>query len=138
MAGEAAKKYDLNAKAIEFQAKQYQELYKEQNLSAEAATELAIRNQRMNKGLAKLSSNWNKYKKALDKNNRGTMEYAESAVELTEIIGELIGAGEDFELPPSFFEAPENMALIEKAAKGDINAINALGVAAAKAEIGMM
>ena len=138
MAGEAAKNYGLNADAIEFQAAQYQELYKEQNLSAEAATELAIRNQRMNKGLEKLVKNWDKYKKALDKNNEGTVEYAENAAELTDIIGELVGAGKDFELPPSFFESADNMELIEKAAQGDIKAINVLGIAVAKAGIEMM
>ena len=138
MAGEAAENYGLNADAIEFQAAQYQELYAEQNLSVEAATELAIRNQRMNKGLEKLVKNWDNYKKALDKNNKGTAEYAENAAELTDIIGELVGAGEDFELPPSFFDSADNMELIEKAAKGDIKAINALGVAVAKAGIEMI
>jgi hypothetical protein len=42
------------------------------------------------------------------------------------------------ELPDSFFDSETNLALIEKAMKGDINAINQLGAAVASETVKML
>jgi hypothetical protein len=93
-------------------------------LSEKAAAKLAIENQRMNKGVASLSENWGDWKKELSKSDKTTTDYAKAAAALTSTIADLVGASEDLELSPEFLEAPENLALIEKAAQGDIDAIN--------------
>ena len=67
--GEAAEKYDLDAKTLEIQAKEIREAQKDLNgeyeLTAEQAAALAIQNQRLNKGLSNLVDNWKDWKKVL-------------------------------------------------------------------------
>jgi hypothetical protein len=65
--GEAAEKYSLNAEEVKTQAALMADEF---NLSAEAAAELAIQNQRMNEGVAALSENWKDWKKTLTTVNK--------------------------------------------------------------------
>lgn len=132
--GEAAEKYGFEAENLEAQAKRLAKAY---DLSAEEAARLAVKNQRMNKGVKTLTDNWKDWKKVLNKTDKLTTDYADAVVDVTAAIADLVGASEDLELPDEFFN-DENMKLIEKAAKGDINAINQLGAAVATTTVEAM
>jgi hypothetical protein len=134
MLGEAAEKYGFEAKELEVQAKQ---LAKEYNLDAEAAAKLAVQNQRMNKGIITLAENWKDWSKALKSSDKTTLDWAKAAVECTAAIADLVGASEDLELPEDFFNT-DNMALLEAAMNGDIDAINRLGAAVASEQVKLL
>ena len=135
MLGEAADKYGFSAEEMEVQAKQMAKAY---GISEKAAAKLAVENQRMNKGVSSLAENWGDWKKELSKSDKTTTDYAKAAAALTSTIADLVGASEDLELSPEFLEAPETLEMIEKAAEGDIDAINALGVAVAAESVKLM
>lgn len=121
--GEASEKYGFDAEVLEAQAKR---LGKEYKLNAEEAAKLAVKNQRMNKGVSSLVDNWKDWKKQLSATDKLTEDYAKAVADCTAAIADLVGASSDLELPDKFFNT-ENMALLERAVQGDINAINALG-----------
>ena len=121
--GEAAEKYDLEVEVLEAQADRLADTY---GISAEAATNMAVKNQRMNKGVSSLVDNWKDWKKQLSATDKLTEDYAKTIVDCTKAIADLVGASSDLELPDKFFNT-ENMALLERAVQGDIDAINALG-----------
>lgn len=121
--GEAAEKYNLEAEVLEAQADRLADTY---DISAEAAANMAVKNQRMNKGVSSLVDNWKDWKKQLSATDKLTEDYAKAVVDCTKAIADLVGASSDLELPDKFFNT-KNMALLEQAVKGDIDAINALG-----------
>lgn len=129
--GEASEKYGFDAEVLEAQAKRLGKAY---DLSAEEAAKLAIKNQRMNKGVSSLVDNWSDWKKQLKSSNKLTEDYSEAIVDCTAAIADLVGASEDLELPDEFFN-DENMKLIEQAMKGDTKAINQLGAEVAKTTV---
>lgn len=135
-----SEKYGLDAEVVTQQAKEIQKAY---DLTENQAKKLAIENARVEKGVESLDKSWTEWNKTLskaktDKATKTTSQYAEAIKETTKAIGNLVGAVGDFELPDSFFESKENMALIGKAAKGDIEAIDALGFAVANSQIDTM
>lgn len=115
---------------------QTQNIASEFNLSAKAAAKLAVENQRMNKGVAALTENWQDWKNTLKTADKTSTDYAKAMGELTQVVRDLTGAGDDFVMTSEFLE--ENMELIEQAANGDEKAINMLGVATAKATVSAM
>lgn len=125
--GEASSKYGLDSEALETQARQIKKLNPELNLSAEQAARLAVNNQRMNKGVKALNENFKDWKKTLTSADKASMDYAEALTNVENVIGDLIGAAEDFTLPDGFIDLPGVMDLIQKAATGDELAINQLG-----------
>ena len=127
--GQASETYDLDADVLEVQAEQLAEQY---DLTAEAAANCAIQNQRMNQGVTKLADNWEDWKKVLTGTDKDTEDYAKAVVETEDALRDLIGVSEDFDFSKEFLESAENLELIGEAAEGDIDAINELGVAAAE------
>lgn len=125
--GESADKYNLDPEAIEAQARSIRTLNKEMGLSAEQAARMAIANQRMNKGINTLSDSLEDWKETLKTAKKGDVDWAKTIGEVEAAVKDLIGATDDFELPDDFLDAPENMKLLEKAADGDLHAINQLG-----------
>ena len=125
--GESADKYDLDPEAVEAQARTIRALNKEMGLSAEQASRMAIANQRMNKGINTLSDSLENWKETLKTAKKGDTDWAKTIGEVEAAVKDLIGATDDFELPDDFLDAPENMKLLEKAADGDLHAINQLG-----------
>ena len=125
--GESADKYDLDPEAVEAQARTIRALNKEMRLSAEQAARMAIANQRMNKGINTLSDSLENWKETLKTAKKGDTDWAKIISEVEAAVKDLIGATDDFELPDDFLDAPENMKLLEKAADGDLRAINQLG-----------
>ena len=128
---EGAAEYGLEVEVLTAQSKRMAKAY---GLTAEEAAELAIKNQRMNKGISSLVNNWKDWKKQLSASNKLTQDYAEAVVDCTAAIADLVGASEDLELPDEFFNA-ENMALVERAMQGDVNAVNQLGAAVAETTV---
>lgn len=130
MIGEASKKYGINADAAEIQSKQLASTYK---LEAKAAANLAIRNARMNKGVASLVSNWKDWKKTLTVGKKTSLDYAKAVSEVTNTIQDLVGATTDLELPTDFFDNADNLKLLDKAMAGDAKSIELLGTKTAEA-----
>lgn len=130
--GEASEKYGLDANTVELQAKALQSVNKDMNLSAEAAAHLAIANQRMNKGIDALSDNLEDWTKKLKKATKGSMDYAEIAVEVEGALKDLLGLTDNFVIPDDFLDSADNLELLKKAADGDQVAINKLGVSIIK------
>ena len=142
MLGEAAEKYDLNMDELNVQTQQLQAeftaLGDEYKLTSKEAANLAIQNQRMNKGVTSLVDNWEDWSKALKTNKKTSQDWAKAAAACTKTIADLIGASEDLELPADFFESTDNLALLEKAAQGDAKAIDLLGISVAQSQVSMM
>ena len=128
--GEAAEKYGLNAESLEAQAR---EIADAEGVTAEQAATMAIANQRLNKGISKLNKSWKDWKKTLTSTDRTSQDYADTLVELSDSVGDIVGWYKDLNLNSKFVE--KNMDLIEKAANGDTTAILELGAAVAQAEI---
>ena len=135
-AGELAKKYDLDAKVLETQAKLLKKNSKELELTEEQAVELAAANQRMNKGIATLNKNWKDWNKTLNTAEDTSMDYAEAMMGLREALVEITGALDDSAIPIEFFDknttaGAEHLDWMARAAEGDVQAINLLGNAVA-------
>ena len=128
---EGAAEYGLEVEVLTAQSKRLAKAY---DLTAEEAAELAVKNQRMNKGISSLVDNWKDWKKQLSASNKLTQDYAEAVVDCTAAIADLVGASKDLELPDEFFNA-ENIALIERAMQGDVDAVNKLGAAVAETTV---
>lgn len=126
--GEAAEKYGLNANVLESQARSIQALNNDMELNAETAAQMAIANQRMNKGIDTLSDNFEDWTKKLKTATRGSMDYAEVAAEVEGALKDLLGLSDNFELPEGFLDSEENLKLLEEAANGSQLAINKLGI----------
>ncbi len=126
--GEAAEKYGLDANVLESQARSIQALNNDMELNAETAAQMAIANQRMNKGIDTLSSNFEDWTKKLKTATRGSMDYAEVAAEVEGALKDLLGLSDNFELPEGFLDSKENLKLLEEAANGSQLAINKLGI----------
>lgn len=126
--GEAAEKYGLNANVLESQARSIQALNNDMELNAETAAQMAIANQRMNKGIDTLSNNFEDWTKKLRTATRGSMDYAEVAAEVEGALKDLLGLSDNFELPEGFLDSKENLKLLEEAANGSQLAINKLGI----------
>lgn len=126
--GEAAEKYGLDANVLESQVRSIQALNNDMELNAETAARMAIANQRMNKGIDTLSSNFEDWTKKLKTATRGSMDYAEVAAEVEGALKDLLGLSDNFELPEGFLDSKENLKLLEEAANGSQLAINKLGI----------
>lgn len=126
--GEAAEKYGLNANVLESQARSIQALNNDMELNAETAAQMAIANQRMNKGIDTLSNNFEDWTKKLKTATRGSMDYAEVAAEVEGALKDLLGLSDNFELPEGFLDSKANLKLLEEAANGSQLAINKLGI----------
>ena len=140
---DAKANYDLDPELIEEQSKQLMSLYKVEGLTEKETVKLAIENQRMNKGVEDLIDNWEDWNKELkagqlDKNKKGTAQYAKTINDLTKTIADLTGASANLELPDEFFDSEDNLKLIEQAANGSEQAINELGVAVGRAQVELM
>lgn len=131
--GEAAEKYDLSAESLEAQAKEIMIANGWSEEYAETAAILAVQNQRMNKGLTKLVNGWKDWKKTLSSTNKTSQDYADTLIELSDAVGDLVGWYEDLSLSSEFVE--ENMGLIEEASSGNVDAIIRLGAAVASYEV---
>ena len=133
-ASEAAKAYQLNAELIKTQAK---EIAKAGDVSLQSATRIAIANQRMNRGVKNLSSNWEKWGKAIKGSDHTLGDYNEALEGMRDALADLTGTINKASIPQDFFnnktkEGRKHLALMGEAAKGSQKAINMLGISLAK------
>lgn len=128
--GELSEKYGLEANNVETQAKL---IAKEYNISAEAAANLAIKNQRMNKGVLALNENFKTWNKTLIEADHKSTDYADALNQANTALADLTGALDATTIPLDFLDdttksGAKHLKLLEKAAEGDADAINELGV----------
>ena len=131
-AGELADKYDLDADALEVQAKYLKKSAANAELSEKQLIELAAANQRMNKGISTLHKNWKDWNKTLKKADKTSMDYAKTVADMTDALVEITGALDDSMIPFDFFDesteaGAEHLKWMGKAAEGDVKSINLLG-----------
>ena len=101
-----------------------------ETLSEAMATEIARDNMMMNKAISELSDNWDTWSTALKNSNKDTPEYASALASLRSNMKNMLGITSD--LSDKFLTNSKNMALMGKAAKGDISAVNLLRKEASK------
>lgn len=135
--GELSEKYGLEANNVETQAKL---IAKEYNISAEAAANLAIKNQRMNKGVLALNENFKTWNKTLIEADHKSTDYADALNQANVALADLTGALDATTIPLDFLDGTtksgaKHLKLLEKAAEGDTDAINELGVELAYAQL---
>ena len=111
-------------------------LAKAYNLDESAARQLAVQNQRLNRGLANLVNNIDDWKKGLKETDKTSMDYIDTVQEMSAAIVDMVGASEDLKLDGTFME--DNLDLITKAAEGSEEAINNLGIAVARFQVEAM
>lgn len=141
--GELANKYDLVAEDVETQARLLQENRKELNLTKEQAARLAVANQRMNRGVKTLNENFSDWKKVLTSTDHTTQDYAETLNDAYDALADLTGAVDAASIPLDFLDntteaGSKHLQWLEKAAQGDVQAINLLGSALAVASVKAM
>lgn len=103
----------------------------------EAAEDIARGITKMNKGISTLSDNWEDWGDILKSANeegheaaKFSEEYAEALNGTKEAVSDILDVSEEF-IDSDFISKPENLELIGKAAEGDAEAINELGMALA-------
>lgn len=111
-------------------------LAKAYDLDESAARQLAIQNQRLNRGLANLVNNIDDWKKSLKETDKTSMDYIDTVQEMSAAIVDMVGASENLKLDGTFIE--DNLDLITKAAEGSEEAINNLGIAVARFQVEAM
>lgn len=141
--GELAEKYNLVAEDVETQARLLQENRKELNLTKEQAARLAVANQRMNRGVKTLNENFSDWKKVLTSTDHTTQDYAETLNDAYDALADLTGAVDAASIPLDFLDntteaGSKHLQWLEKAAQGDVQAINLLGSALAVASVQAM
>ena len=99
------------------------------NMSEEAAEEVALYTQKMNKGIEKLASSFEDWNDILKKSDKSSDEYAKAMSGMKDAMSDVLGTSEEF-IDNDFII--DHLEDIEKAAKGDAEAINRLKVALAE------
>lgn len=130
MIGEAAQKYGLEADVLEEQAIQIASAY---GITKKEAAQLAIKNERMNKGVLALNENWEDWSKTLKESNKLSKDYAQTITQIRSALQDLLAVSDDFNISSEFIE--DHLDDITKASNGDTDAIARLGNALAKANI---
>ena len=125
----ANKDLGVSTAELKIQTKELQEQY---GLTAKAASDLTVRNQRMNKGIQALYDNWENWSQELKKSDKTTVNYAKAAAGAQEAIRDLLGLSDDFDFADNFLEADATLTALEQAANGSEEAITKLGLAVSK------
>lgn len=89
----------------------------------EAAEDLAIQIKRMNQGIDKLANNWDDWSSILKNSSETSEEYAEAMIGMKDAVSDVLDISSEF-VSNDFIT--EHLSEIEKAAKGDAEAIDAL------------
>lgn len=118
---------------------EYGDALKKTNLqmedAAELAAEMAVRNQRMNKGVDKLTDSWDDWKKTLKSSDKTTQDYAEALDGVGDCVKDILGMTEDELIPADFLAKDETIDLLDEIADGSEEAVEKLGYELTKAQI---
>lgn len=137
--GELASKYDLSKKKtnelkeevkdyalyLSETAKESDELSDSLATDADAAASIASKIIQMNKGIETLADNIEDWSSVLKKSSKTSQEFQAAADGVREALSGILGVNEEL-ISNDFISDAENLALIEKAATGDAEAIEAL------------
>ena len=125
-----AEAFGLEGDSVVVQAQEMADTYE---LEAGAAARLALQNQLMNRGVSTLVQNWENWREELEATDTTTQDYADTVVDVTKVIKDLVGiVDDDFVLSSGFLKTAENIELLEQAAQGSEEAIERLGIAVAQ------
>ena len=95
----------------------------------EAAKDIAIQIKRMNKGVKSLADNWEEWSDILKNSSKGSEEYCDALNNTRDAMSDLLDISSDY-MSADFVDSLANdadaMALMEQAANGDGDAIDAL------------
>ena len=116
-----------NAEALQDMALSSDEVADSLAEDSKAALKVAKDNARMNKGLEKLGSNFKDLADSIKNSGEGTEEYTSAMTEMKDIMGDVLNIDPDM-MSTDFIV--DNLDLIQKAAKGDTEAIQQLRVEA--------
>ena len=131
----AASEYELDEEVLQTQAKLLQENVKGLEDNAKAAAEMAILNQRMNKGVDTLTESWEDWKDTLKSSDKTSQDYAEALVEVSKAMKDILGLSKDSIIPEDFLASDENLDLLDQVAEGSEEAVDELGYNLLKAQI---
>ena len=93
------------------------------------AKQISLQIQRLNVGIKDLSDNWDEWSDLLQHSTRGSEEYFKAATNTKKALGNLLNVSEDFlsiDFVDSLAKTSEGMNLMQQAAAGDGDAIDAL------------
>lgn len=99
------------------------------NMTEEAAEDVALYTKKMNQGVKKLADDFEDWSDILKKSDKSSEEYAGAMSDVKDAMSDVLGVSEEF-LSDDFIL--ENMEDIKKAAEGDAEAIDRLAIAASK------
>lgn len=99
------------------------------NMTEEAAEDVALYTKKMNQGVKKLADDFEDWSDILKKSDKSSEEYADAMFNVKDAMSDVLGVSEEF-LSDDFIL--KNMEDIKKAAEGDAEAIDRLAVAASK------
>ena len=102
-------------------------LSEELTKNEEAAEDVAAYTKKMNRGIESLAKGYEEWSDILKKSDEGSEEYADAMKDMKKSMSDVLGVQEDF-LSDDFIL--KNMEDIERAAKGDADAIDRLAIAA--------
>ena len=117
-----AAKSDLDEEQVATYKKYLEEVEK---ISSDVSEDMAVANIRFNKGMSDLLDNWDEYKQKLNASNKGTAEYVETLDTLRNTMSEILNVDSD-KITEDFLTNAENMALMEQAYLGNVDAIGEL------------
>lgn len=92
---------------------------------------LALQNQKLQKGIDSLGDNWKDWSKVLKTGNKDSKNYIEALTGIKNAMSDMLDIDVSL-LSEEFVTSSETAKLLEKAVKGDLDAIDQLRVAAAK------
>jgi len=70
--------------------------------NSKAAAQMAINNQRLNKGVSSLNDNWEDWHKTLKSGNKTTEDYAKAMVGIKKSMQDILGVSEETLIPEDF------------------------------------
>lgn len=132
-----AEQLGLEGDSISVQMQEMADKYKLATIYGESyegvAARLALQNQLMNRGVSTLVQNWENWREELEATDTTTQDYADTVVDVTKVIKDLVGiVDDDFTLSSGFLKTAENIELLEQAAQGSEEAVERLGIAVAQ------
>ena len=116
-AAELAEAYDLSAESIEAYAKQYKDLFKDQNVTSKALAEMAKDQLRFDKAVESSIKSYDDWTEALKMGAEGALIAADTLNEIADAYGNLLDIDPDI-LPSSFLKSAENLELMKQAMEG--------------------
>lgn len=126
--GEMAEKFNLDAKETENYSKR---LAKNLGIDEKAAAQLAVANQRLDRGMLSLNKNFEDYQKNLKQNAKNSAEWSKTMDAVKTDMADMLNIADGAMLSDDFAEATMASEDFKKALNGDVKALDRLKTAAA-------